>query len=248
MTGTTLAGAQSALAAQQREGLVAICAKLSLSISAAQVDALLQYLSLLQRWNATYNLTAVRDAEAMLTQHLGDCLALVPALQRRLRGGSSPSGPAQTLRLLDVGSGGGLPGVVAAVLLPDVEVVCVDAVAKKSAFIQQVAGALPLRNLQARHARVEGMKAGGFQLITARAFASLAELCALTRRHLDPDGVWVAMKGHMPHAEIDALPATIEVFHVEPIQVPFLDAQRCLIWMRPRTPSTSSIAPKVAIF
>lgn len=200
-----------------------LCGRLGLSPSAAQVTALRGYLDLLQRWNQTYNLTAVRERDAMLTQHLADCLALVPELQRR-----------KPARLLDVGSGGGLPGVIIAVLLTQCDVTCVDAVAKKMAFVRQVAGALHLPNLHAQHSRVEALRAPLFDLITSRAFASLADFVALTSRHLAPGGVWVAMKGKIPDDEIVALPPTVEVFHVEPLVVPGLDAQRCLVWMQPR--------------
>ena len=204
-----------------------ICAALGLTPTEAQRGALLQYLGLLQHWNATYNLTAVRDRAGMLTQHLADCMAVIPPLARRAGQG----------RLLDVGSGGGLPGVVIAILLPGWDVTCVDAVAKKTAFIRQVAGALALRNLHAVHGRVEQLQAPPFDLVTARAFASLADFVALTRRHLAPGGAWMAMKGRAPDDEIAALPPDAEVFHVEPLRVPGLDAQRCLIWMQPRTPA-----------
>jgi 16S rRNA (guanine527-N7)-methyltransferase len=204
--------------------LEAICQPLGLAHSPAQDDALLRYLALLQRWNATYNLTAVRDREAMLSQHLADCLAVVLPIQKY----------AQQGRLLDVGSGGGLPGVVIALMLPGQDVTCVDAVGKKAAFVRQVAGALPLRNLHAAHSRIEALKARPFDLITSRAFATLADFVDLTRRHLAPSGAWVAMKGRVPSNEIAALPADVEVFHVEQISVPGLESQRCLVWMRPK--------------
>ncbi len=210
--------------------LAAIGAELGLALSGEQEAALQQYLSLLQRWNATYNLTAVRDPAAMLTQHLADCLALIPPLQRQL-----PAG-----RLLDVGSGGGLPGVVVAALLPAVAVTCVDAVGKKMAFVRQVAGALPLPNLQAVHSRIEQLRAPPFDVITSRAFASLADFASLTRGHLKPGGVWLAMKGRAPDEEIAQLPADVEVFHVEPLQVPGLDAQRCLVWMRQKAVASTN--------
>lgn len=201
-----------------------ILAELGLAPTQAQSSALLRYLDLLQRWNATYNLTAVRSRAAMLTQHLADCLALIPPLQRRALQG----------RLLDVGSGGGLPGVVIATLLPEWDVTCVDAVAKKAAFVRQVAGALALPNLHAVHGRVEGQALPPFDLITSRAFASLSDFTTLTRPHLAPGGVWMAMKGRVPEDEIAALPSDIHVFHVEPLHVPGLDAQRCLVWIQPR--------------
>ncbi|MBK7275993.1 MAG: 16S rRNA (guanine(527)-N(7))-methyltransferase RsmG [Betaproteobacteria bacterium] len=203
-----------------------ICAELGLAPTSAQTSALSNYLDLLQRWNATYNLTAVRDRAGMVTQHLADCLAIIPPLQRRATQG----------RLLDVGSGGGLPGVVIATLLPGWDVTCVDAVAKKIAFVRQVAGSLGLPNLHAEHSRVESLRALPFDLITSRAFASLADFTALTRKHLAPGGAWLAMKGRVPDDEMAALPPDVHVFHVEPLHVPGLNAQRCLVWMQPRKP------------
>ena len=200
----------------------ALCASLGLAPSATQVNALLRYMALLQHWNATYNLTAVRDPAAMLTQHLADCLAVVAPLQAHAAGG----------RLLDVGSGGGLPGVVIAALLPGWDVTCVDAVGKKAAFVRQVAGSLPLTNLHAEHARIEQLSTRSFDLITSRAFASLADFVMLSRKHLAPGGAWMAMKGRVPQDEIAALPAWVQVFHVKHLHVPGLDAQRCLVWMR----------------
>jgi 16S rRNA (guanine527-N7)-methyltransferase len=206
--------------------LRAAAGDLGLELSSGQADALLGHLSLLQRWNATYNLTAVRDPAAMLRQHLVDCLAMVPALRRHLA--KHP----QARRLLDAGSGGGLPGVVLAVMLPQLAVTCVDTVGKKAAFVRQVAGTLALPNLSAAHSRVEALSAAPFDIVTSRAFASLADFVRLTEARLAPGGVWVAMKGVTPGDELQALPATVEVFHVEPLSVPGLDAQRCLVWMR----------------
>jgi 16S rRNA (guanine527-N7)-methyltransferase len=203
-----------------------ICAELGLALTVAQTSALSRYLDLLQRWNATYNLTAVRDRAGMLTQHLADCLAVIPPLQRRARQG----------RLLDVGSGGGLPGVVIATLLPGWDVTCVDAVAKKTAFVRQVAGSLSLPNLHAEHSRVESLQAPPFDVITSRAFASLTDFTELTRKHLAPGGAWLAMKGRVPDDEMAALSPDVDVFHVEPLHVPGLNAQRCLVWMQPRKP------------
>lgn len=206
--------------------LMAAAEDLGLDVSNGQAGALLGHLALLQRWNGTYNLTAVRDPAAMLRQHLIDCLAMVPALQRHL--GAAP----QARRVLDAGSGGGLPGVVLAVMLPQLDVTCADTVGKKAAFVRQVAGALSLPNLNAVHARVETMSSAPFDIVTSRAFASLADFTRLTAARLAPGGVWVAMKGVAPDDEVRALPATLEVFHVEPLRVPGLDAQRCLVWMR----------------
>jgi 16S rRNA (guanine527-N7)-methyltransferase len=199
---------------------------LKLDPNPAQMAALSAYLDLLQRWNTTYNLTAVRERSAMRSQHLADCLAVVAPLRRHRAQG----------RLLDVGSGGGLPGVVIAALLPQMDVTCVDAVGKKVAFVRQVAGALQLPNLHAAHARVESLALPAFNVITSRAFATLELFVRLTEQHLAPDGVWLAMKGRTPDEEMAALPPAVEVFHVEQLAVPTLDSQRCLVWMRRRTP------------
>jgi 16S rRNA (guanine527-N7)-methyltransferase len=204
-----------------------VCAALGLAHAPAQLDLLSSYLALLQRWNATYNLTAVRDPAQMLTHHLADCLAVVEPLRHRLANRGNA-------RLLDVGSGGGLPGVVLAILQPALDVTCVDTVGKKAAFVRQVAAELKLRNLHAEHARVETLADAGFDVIVSRAFASLADFIRLTRERRAPGGVWLAMKGKHPAAEIAELPADIEVFHVEPLTVPGLDAERCLVWLRPK--------------
>ena len=222
---------QPELAAQQ--SLLNTAAILGLSLSPAQTDTLIAYLALLQRWNRTYNLTAVRDPALMLTQHLADCMAVIEPLRRV--GSDAPHRASR--RLLDVGSGGGLPGVVIAALNPAIDVTCVDTVGKKAAFVRQVAAELRLRNLHAEHARVEQLQAAPFDLVTSRAFASLTDFVRLTRSHLAVDGLWMAMKGKHPADELAALPAGVDVFHVEQLVVPGLDAERCLVWMRPRPES-----------
>jgi 16S rRNA (guanine527-N7)-methyltransferase len=201
---------------------------LGLALPADQVDRLLVYLDLLQKWNRVYNLTAVREPAEMLTHHLLDSLAAIGPLRHHT--GGAPTA------LLDVGSGGGLPGVVIAITCPEVAVSCVDTVGKKAAFIQQTAATLKLPNLRGLHARVERLRADqgeGFDVVCSRAFASLADFTAWSREALKPAGAWMAMKGRHPADEIAALPAATEVFHVEPLRVPGLDAERCIVWMRP---------------
>jgi 16S rRNA (guanine527-N7)-methyltransferase len=210
-----------------RPALRDVLRDLQLKADEARLDQLLAYLTLLQRWNAHYNLTAVREPTAMLTQHLADCLAVIEPLRRQF--GRRP------LRVLDVGSGGGLPGVVIALLMPEADVTCVDAVGKKAAFVQQVAGELALQNLHARHSRAEQIVSQTFDAITCRAFASLRDFTTLTRPLLADRGVWVAMKAKEPVAEIAQVGAEVEVFHVEQLTVPGLGAERCLVWMRPTT-------------
>jgi len=201
---------------------------LGCELSQAQADRLIAYLNLLAKWNRVYNLTAVRDPAEMLTQHLLDSLSIVQPLQRQLSGGAG--------RVLDVGSGGGLPGVVLAVALPQIDVTCVDTVNKKVSFIRQAALELRLPNLHAVHSRIEAMAASPFDVVVSRAFASLADFVALTHSQLAPGGVWLAMKGKRPDDEIAALPPGLDVFHVEQLAVPGLDAERCAVWIRPSRP------------
>lgn len=198
-------------------------AELGLSLSPQQQDQLLNYLSLLGKWNKVYNLTAVRDPEEMLTHHLLDSLAVIAPLRRHTEG--------RAIELLDVGSGGGLPGVVVAICCPEVNVTCVDAVAKKAAFIQQSAGALALPNLRGVHARVESITQQ-FDVVTSRAFASLVDFTQWSKGALAEQGVWMAMKGKRPDEELAALSSEVDVFHVEHIGVPGLGAERCIVWMR----------------
>lgn len=201
---------------------------LGLTLSGAQVDQLLAYQDLIAKWNKVYNLTAVRDPQEMLTHHLLDSLAAIPPLLRQTGG--------QPVKLLDVGSGGGLPGVVMAITCPQIQVHCVDTVLKKATFIQQVAASLKLPNLQGIHARVESLKVeegGGYDVVCSRAFASLADFTVWSSSALKPGAVWMAMKGKHPADELAALPADVSVFHVEQLVVPGLEAERCIVWLRP---------------
>jgi 16S rRNA (guanine527-N7)-methyltransferase len=214
-----------------RQQLQAGADALALGLSDVQVTLLMDFLALLQKWNKVYNLTAVRDPQEMMTHHLLDSLAAVAPLRRRVAALAGEGKGA--VRLLDVGSGGGLPGVVFAICCPDVDVSCVDTVGKKAAFIQQAAVALKLRNLHGVHARVETL-ATPFDIISCRAFASLPDFVTWSRAALvAPHGVWLAMKGKHPEDEIAALPTDVSVFHVEQLAVPGLDAERCIIWMKP---------------
>ena len=205
-------------------GLRAGVEALGLTLSDAQIKHLLDYATLIQKWNKVYNLTALRDPADMLTHHLLDSLTAASPLTRHTQG--------QPIRVLDVGSGGGLPGVVLAICMPELQVTCVDTVAKKAAFVQQVAVSLRLPNLRGLHARVESLT-DPYQVICSRAFASLPDFVTWSRSALDEGGVWMAMKGKHPQGEIDALPADVQVFHVEPLVVPGLDVERCMVWMRP---------------
>ncbi len=196
---------------------------LGLVLTDAQIQHLLDYAALIQKWNKVYNLTALRDPADMLTHHLLDSLTAIAPLRRHTQG--------QPIRVLDVGSGGGLPGVVLAICMPELNVSCVDTVAKKAAFVQQVAVSLKLPNLRGLHARVESLT-DPYQVICSRAFASLPDFVTWSRSALAEGGVWMAMKGKHPQSEIDALPTDAQLFHVEPLTVPGLDVGRCMVWMK----------------
>ena len=201
-------------------------AELHVSLSDAQVQGLLDYQNLIGKWNKVYNLTAVRDPAEMLTHHLLDSLAAVAPLQKHLQGRGLSAAS-----LLDVGSGAGLPGVVLAICCPGLAVTCVDTVGKKAAFIKHVALALGLPNLSGLHARVETITQP-FDVICSRAFASLADFAGWSQAALAPGGVWMALKGKHPAEELAMLPSDVVVFHVEPLAVPGLAAERCIIWLQ----------------
>jgi 16S rRNA (guanine527-N7)-methyltransferase len=183
---------------------------------AAQLK-LLAFRDLLLKWNRTYNLTALRDPQQAISHHLLDALAILPHV------GAGP--------LLDVGSGGGLPGIPLAIARPDLSVTLVDTVQKKAAFLQQVAIELELKSVAVHHARVEEMR-GQYAQISSRAFAELARFVSLTRHLLAPGGRWLAMKGTRPDDELKALPAGSEVEAIIPLVVPGLDAERHLIILK----------------
>ena len=203
---------------------------LDLELNDQQVSQILDYQALIGKWTKVYNLTAVRDPAEMLTHHLLDSLAVIAPLQRYL----SQARLSQGCRLLDVGSGAGLPGVIIAICCPAVFVTCVDTVAKKVAFIKQAALALKLPNLTGLHARVESIDQD-FDVICSRAFASLNDFTQWSTAALAPAGVWMAMKGKPPVDELALLPEGVTVFHVEQLQVPGLNAERCVLWMRQKT-------------
>ena len=195
--------------------------QLQLELNDRQISQLLDYQLLIGKWTKVYNLTAVRDPAEMMTHHLLDSLAVIAPPLRHMKQGA----------LLDVGSGAGLPGAVIAICCPAIAVTCVDTVAKKATFIKQVALELKLPNLAGLHSRVENI-AQTYDVICSRAFASLNDFTLWSRNALARDGAWMAMKGKHPTDELAALPATVDVFHVEQLQVPGLDAERCVVWMR----------------
>jgi 16S rRNA (guanine527-N7)-methyltransferase len=211
------------------ERLTRALAFLGLTPQPVQQAALLEYLSQLLRWNKTYNLTAIRDPDQALVQHIFDSLSLVTPVSRALA-----FHPTESPTIVDVGSGGGLPGVILAIMLPQVHVTCVDAVEKKAMFVRQMAGVLELPNLSARHARIETLEPLQSTLVTSRAFASLQDFAQLSGRHVRNGGDLVAMKGKEPTEELTALQAHTTWFAqtIETLTVPELEGQRCLVWMQ----------------
>jgi 16S rRNA (guanine527-N7)-methyltransferase len=204
-------------AADLDEGLTALGARLPERAR----DSLAAYLALLAKWNRTYNLTAIREPERMVTHHVLDALAVIPQLPSRAG-----------LRILDVGSGGGVPGIPLAIARPRWSVVLLDSNHKKGAFLQQAAIELGLDNVKAVVARVEAyVPDAPFDVVIARAFSDLATFVQAGARHLAPHGQLVAMKGVFPDEEIAHLPAGIRVVAAPALTVPGIDAERHLIVM-----------------
>jgi len=204
------------LADQLQEGLAA----LGLELSAATQSMLLTYVALLKKWNATYNLTAIRDEKDMVTQHLLDSLSLLPTLEK--------SAPA-IRRWADVGSGAGLPGIPLAIARPDFDMTLVEAVEKKSAFQRQAKIELGLANVAIHGGRVEDMAGGAFDAVISRAFAELTDFIRLAGHLPVPGGRLYAMKGQAPEDEMSRLPLGWAVLECTRLSVPGLDAQRHLI-------------------
>ncbi|GIZ54093.1 16S rRNA (guanine(527)-N(7))-methyltransferase RsmG [Noviherbaspirillum aridicola] len=190
---------------------------LGLSLSDAQLSQLMDYLQLLAKWNSVYNLTAVRDLSQMVTQHLLDSLAAVPAF-------------AAATRVLDVGAGGGLPGIVLAVARPDLAITLIDTVHKKTAFLTQVKAELGLQNVTVKTGRVEQLQADPpFDVITSRAFAELKDFITWSSHLLSPDGCFLALKGVYPREEMERLPQGWTVVEVVALDVPGLGAERHIV-------------------
>jgi 16S rRNA (guanine527-N7)-methyltransferase len=193
---------------------------LQLKLDDAQIAQLMDYLALLSKWNAVYNLTAVRDPAQMVTQHLLDSLAAAPAFEN-------------AKNVLDVGAGGGLPGIVLAIARPDMRVSMIDTVHKKTAFLTQAKAELGLKNVTVHTARVEQLQAPEkFDVITSRAFAELADFVNWSGHLLSDHGRFIAMKGVLPQEEITRLPAGWSVTEVRPLHVPGLNAERHLIFIQ----------------
>jgi 16S rRNA (guanine527-N7)-methyltransferase len=197
---------------------------LGLSLSDAACAKLDAYVALLAKWNRTYNLTAIREPARMVTHHVLDALAVLPHLPQRAE-----------MRLLDVGAGGGVPGIPLAIARPEWHVVLVDSSGKKATFLTQAAVELALPNVRAVATRVEELEnEPQFDIVIARAFADLRTFAQSSARHVAPAGALYAMKGAYPAEELAALPPSIEVVAAPKLRVPGLDAERHLIVMRPR--------------
>jgi 16S rRNA (guanine527-N7)-methyltransferase len=214
------------------ERLRALAQDLDIPLDQLQLRRLLDYAALLARWNRVHNLTAIDRGEDLLTHHLLDCLSIVRPLERALRDYAVAPPPGRELRVLDAGTGAGLPGIPLAVLHTDWRVSLVDAVQKKCAFLHQAQVELALRNVSVHHARLESCGLAAQDLIVSRAFASLADFVAATRALLAPRGLWAAMKGRFPEREIEALPPDIEALATVTLRVPQLAEERHLVLLR----------------
>lgn len=212
---------------------------LGVVLSNQQSELLLDYLSLLLKWNKAYNLTAIRDSREMVKLHLLDSLALMPEL------GLLPEAScSQGARWLDVGSGGGLPGIVLAIMCPQIEFTLMDSNGKKTRFLQQVKLELALDNVSVVKSRVESFQAESesekkFAVICSRAFASLQDMINWSQHLLAPQGVYFAMKGQEPRDELQALAANIQLVHSKPLQVPGVEGERHIIILQPQEASNS---------
>ncbi len=196
-----------------RDVLVTGLADLGVSATEQQIDLLLAFVRLIEKWNKTYNLTAIRNREEMLRLHILDSLAVLPFISGE--------------NIIDVGTGAGLPGIPLAIFMPDVEFTLLDSNAKKTRFVQQAVLELKLENVEVVHSRVEQLKrAGEFDAVLSRAFASLHDIMQWTDYLLQAEGVLIAMKGQKPVAELEQLE---RVYSVESIVVPGVDAERCVV-------------------
>jgi len=214
---------------KQLEQLEQACVDLALTASNKQKNQLLEYLSQLLKWNKTYNLTAIRDPEQALIQHVFDSLAVIKPITEYFF-----EQQIKQATILDVGSGAGLPAVILGIMLPTSLICCVDPVDKKMTFVRQAIGILKLSNVEAIHNRVENLECGPYDVVISRAFASLEDFAHLAGNKVKTKGLLLAMKGKHPQEEIENLEKQTNwiVEKVEPVKVPQLDAQRCLVWMK----------------
>lgn len=194
---------------------------MNIELSTGQQLLLLEYVALLRKWNSTYNLTALRNESVMISHHVLDSLTLLPYVRN-----------AKTL--MDVGSGGGMPGIPTAICRPDLNITLLDANTKKTSFLQQAVIELGLNNVTVASGRVETMHDKKVDVVTSRAFAELADFISLTKHLLNGQGYWAAMKGVYPYEELEHIPAGVRVEQVDKLFVPMLDAERHMVIMRPQ--------------
>ncbi len=215
----------------EADAIASAASEIGLRLSESQSDALARYAALLLRWNAVHNLTAIETPAHVLSHHLLDSLSIVPEIQRIYH--------ERSVQALDVGAGGGLPGIPLAIAAPNLRMTLLDKVQKKVAFLTQAKLELALPNITCVHARVETLHTESpFELIVTRAFASLAQFVGMTRHLLAEHGRWCAMKGTLPNAEIDEMRRSmpgVRVVRMVRLQVPHLNAERHLIWMQVAT-------------
>jgi 16S rRNA (guanine527-N7)-methyltransferase len=206
---------RAALAQVLHEGI----AEMQLDVSPAQQDKLMDYLALMNKWNSVYNLTSLRDPMQMVTHHLLDSLAAVPAF-------------AGARNVLDVGAGGGLPGVVLAITRPDMKVSMIDTVHKKTAFLKQVKAELELANVTVHTMKVQDLQVSDkFDVITSRAFADLSDFLKWSEHLLADGGKFIALKGTAPLEEQERIPSAWRITGLQPLQVPRLGAERHLVFV-----------------
>lgn len=210
---------QEALAKVLREGV----AEMQLDVTPEQQTRLMAYLHLMHKWNAVYNLTSLRDPMQMVTHHLLDSLAAVPAFK-------------DASNVLDVGAGGGLPGIVLAITRPDMKVAMIDTVHKKTAFLTQVKAELALSNVTVHTMKVQDLQVSDkFDVITSRAFADLSDFVNWSGHLLQEGGKFIALKGVAPSEERERLPQEWKVSGLQPLQVPRLGAERHLVFIQRKT-------------
>ena len=195
--------------------------QMGLKLTTAQQLLLLEYVALLKKWNSTYNLTALRDEHKMISHHILDSLSLLDYIK-------------EAKTLMDVGSGGGMPGIPTAICRPDLQITLLDSNTKKTTFLQQVVIELGLSNVTVASGRVEAMHDKNVDVVTSRAFAELADFISLTKHLLNENGYWAAMKGVYPYEELEHVPASVVVEKVEKIEIPMLQGELHMVIMRPK--------------
>lgn len=197
-------------------------AALNIALSERQKEQLLAYRDLLLKWNGTYNLTALRDPAQVLSHHVFDSLSLLPFIEK-------------AASLIDIGSGGGMPGIPVAIARPEMQVVLLDANTKKTAFLQQAVIELGLANAEVVSGRAEAEDTRTFDIVTSRAFAELKDFVGLTGQLVGAGGHWAAMKGVYPYEEIAQLPESVTVTQVARVEVPELNAERHIVLISPQS-------------